>query len=53
MRSRWPTPGSFMWGVSHVPFTWYVMIGSLITFTIGYAASALFQQNSGDFELAD
>ncbi|MBV8207418.1 MAG: sodium:solute symporter [Acidobacteria bacterium] len=39
-----PSPGAamsarFMWGASHVPFTWYVMIGSLLTFGIGYAAS--------------
>jgi Na+/proline symporter len=46
MRSRWPTPGSFMWGVSHVPFTWYVMIGSVITFAIGYAASTAFDKSS-------
>jgi SSS family solute:Na+ symporter len=41
MRARWPDVGQspIMWRVSHVPFTWYVMIGSLITFIIGYAAS--------------
>lgn len=45
MRSRWPSVAEspIMWRVSHVPFTWYVMIGSLITFIIGYIASFFFR----------
>jgi Na+/proline symporter len=48
MRARWPSAeqSPIMWRVSHVPFTWYVMIGSLITFTIGYAASFAYHKEN-------
>jgi SSS family transporter len=29
----------YLWGWSHVAFTWWVAIGTCVTFTIGYAAS--------------
>lgn len=31
----------YLWQRSTVPFTWYVALGSLTTFTVGYAASRL------------
>jgi SSS family solute:Na+ symporter len=31
----------YIWRFTHVPWTWYVAIGTLTTFTVGYAASAL------------
>jgi solute:Na+ symporter, SSS family len=33
-----------------IPFTWYVMIGSLVTFLVGYAASIGLQSNHNDAE---
>src|SRR5581483_4891364 len=29
----------YLWLATHVPWTWYVMLGSLITFGVGYSAS--------------
>jgi Na+/proline symporter len=29
----------FLWRWTRVPWTWYVAIGTVVTFTIGYAAS--------------
>lgn len=34
--------GLYLWRWSHVPWTWWVAIGSCITFGIGYAVSLLF-----------
>src|ERR1700726_1027364 len=31
----------YLWRWTHVPFTWWVMIGAAVTFGIGYAASIL------------
>jgi len=31
----------YVWGWTHVPWTWYVTIGSLTTFAVGYLASAV------------
>ena len=31
----------YLWQFTHVPFTWYVALGSLLTFTVGYAMSCL------------
>src|SRR5947209_1177777 len=31
----------YLWMGTKVPWTWYVMIGTLITFGVGYTASAL------------
>jgi len=36
----------YLWRRSHVPFTWWVMIGTTITFAAGYAASILFSGNT-------
>src|SRR5271167_2734971 len=30
---------SYLWGWTHVPWTWWVMIGSMVTFAVGWAAS--------------
>jgi Na+/proline symporter len=35
----------YLWLGTKVPFTWYVMIGSMVTFSIGYAASFAFTRN--------
>jgi solute:Na+ symporter, SSS family len=34
----------YLWLGTHVPWTWWVMVGSTVTFTMGYAASLLLQQ---------
>jgi SSS family solute:Na+ symporter len=31
----------YLWGWTRIPWTWYVTIGTLVTFTIGYLASFL------------
>jgi solute:Na+ symporter, SSS family len=31
----------YLWGWSHVAFTWWVAIGTCVTFAVGYAASGL------------
>jgi len=31
----------YLWQFTHVPFTWYVALGSTATFAVGYAASRL------------
>jgi len=31
----------YIWLGTHVPWTWYVVIGTAVTFTIGYIASSL------------
>jgi len=31
----------YLWGWSHVAFTWWVAIGTCVTFALGYAASSL------------
>jgi Na+/proline symporter len=31
----------YVWSATRVPWTWYVVIGSAVTFLVGYAASAL------------
>ncbi len=36
----------YLWGWSHVAFTWWVAIGTCVTFAVGYAASALWRIQS-------
>ncbi len=36
----------YLWRWSHVAFTWWVAIGTCVTFVIGYAASSLWQRSS-------
>jgi len=36
----------YLWGWSRVAFTWWVAIGTCVTFTIGYAASGLLRNES-------
>jgi Na+/proline symporter len=31
----------YLWQFTRVPFTWYVVIGSIVTFAVGYCSSAL------------
>jgi solute:Na+ symporter, SSS family len=31
----------YIWGFTHIPWTWYVMIGTVVTFATGYLASAI------------
>ncbi len=33
----------YLWG-THVPWTWWVMIGTMVTFAVGYAASLLMRE---------
>src|SRR5256884_2191520 len=33
----------YIWLWTRVPWTWYVMIGTVVTFAVGYAASAVFR----------
>ncbi len=37
-----------VWGLSSIAFTWYVLIGTVITFSTGYVASLLFSRQSPD-----
>jgi solute:Na+ symporter, SSS family len=36
----------YLWGWSKVAFTWWVAIGTCVTFTVGYAASGLLRNES-------
>jgi Na+/proline symporter len=36
----------YLWGWSQVAFTWWVAIGTCVTFAVGYAASALWRVES-------
>jgi solute:Na+ symporter, SSS family len=33
----------YIWQFTKIPFTWYVMIGSLVTFTVGYICSLILE----------
>jgi hypothetical protein len=33
----------YLWQFTKVPFTWYVVLGSILTFAVGYASSWLFR----------
>src|SRR5712671_1586522 len=35
----------YLWG-THVPWTWWVMMGTIVTFAVGYAASFLMREKS-------
>ncbi len=35
----------YLWLGTKVPWTWYVMIGSAVTFAVGYSASLIFQSS--------
>jgi len=36
----------YIWLWTRVPWTWYVLLGTLVTFAVGYLASLLFQRTS-------
>jgi SSS family solute:Na+ symporter len=36
----------YIWVATHIPWTWYVVIGSAVTFLVGYAASAVLAEES-------
>ena len=38
----------YIWLGTRVPWTWYVMIGTAVTFVVGYAASLAFGNRPGD-----
>jgi SSS family transporter len=38
--------GLYLWQWTHVPWTWWVPIGTTVTFTVGYAASLLLTEQS-------
>jgi hypothetical protein len=33
-----------LWQFTKVPFTWYVALGSILTFAVGYTASMFFPE---------
>ena len=35
----------YIWEFTRIPFTWYVMIGSAVTFAVGYISSLMFGDN--------
>ncbi len=37
----------YLWQFTKVPFTWYVALGSITTFVVGYGASRLFARAAG------
>lgn len=37
----------YVWRATAIPFTWYVVIGSAVTFAVGYIASFAFRQTKG------
>lgn len=36
----------YIWLGTSIPWTWYVLIGTIVTFTVGYGASALWEENT-------
>jgi len=38
----------YLWRFTRVPFTWYVTLGSIVTFLVGYAMSAVLPANPTD-----
>jgi SSS family solute:Na+ symporter len=36
----------YLWRWTHVPFTWWVPVGTVVTFTVGYAASLILKAES-------
>jgi solute:Na+ symporter, SSS family len=38
--------GVYLWQWTHVPWTWWVMIGTMVTFVVGYAASFVVRKQS-------
>jgi SSS family solute:Na+ symporter len=36
----------YVWRFTHIPWTWWVAIGSIVTFLVGYAASLLWRQRA-------
>jgi Na+/proline symporter len=37
----------YIWQFTKIPFTWYVMIGSAVTFSVGWIASVLLERKPG------
>ena len=37
----------YLWRFTRVPFTWYVALGSILTFVVGYAVSLLLPRDNG------
>ena len=36
----------YLWRWTHVPFTWWGPVGTVVTFTVGYAASLILKAQS-------
>ncbi len=43
----------YLWLATHVPWTWYVMLGSLITFGVGYSASLVLSADQAPRKAAE
>jgi SSS family transporter len=43
----------YLWQFTKVPFTWYVALGSIFTFVVGYAASFLFPGTTQGKDVAE
>lgn len=43
----------YLWQFTKVPFTWYVALGSIFTFAVGYAASLFFPGTTQGKEVAE
>jgi solute:Na+ symporter, SSS family len=41
----------YLWWFTHIPWTWWVMIGTGLTFGVGYLASILFAHQSGEMSV--
>jgi Na+/proline symporter len=37
----------YVWLGTRIPWTWYVAIGTIVTFVLGYLASGLFERSRG------
>jgi Na+/proline symporter len=42
-----------LWWLTKVPFTWYVALGSVLTFAVGYASSMLLSRANRDAAAAE
>ena len=40
-------PNLYLWFFTRVPFTWYVVLGSAVTFAVGYSASLIQSEDVG------
>jgi solute:Na+ symporter, SSS family len=43
----------YLWQFTKVPFTWYVALGSIVTFAVGYIASLLLPEDAGSRKIRE